>query len=48
MATMSLETPKKTVQFDSLTHLRDELRKQSKNPERLDEFQKTIDRAIKD
>jgi hypothetical protein len=46
MATNSLEIAKTTVKFDSLALLREELSKHTTNPERLGEFQKTIDEAL--
>ncbi len=46
MVANSLETQKTTLKFDSLALLREELGKQTTNPERLDEFQKTIDQAL--
>jgi|GEM_PF-2662108 len=47
MVSAILETPGK-IRFDSLRDLRKELTKQSKNQERLREFQGTIDEALKD
>lgn len=45
MVSATLEKPGK-ITFDSLTVLREELTKQSKNQERLHEFQSTIDEAL--
>lgn len=47
MVSATLEKPGK-ISFDSLRDLREELTKQSKNQERLHEFQNTIDEALKD
>lgn len=47
MASATLEKPDKTIKFDSLALLREELGKKTKNQERLGEFQKTIDEALK-
>jgi hypothetical protein len=47
MVASTLEKPGK-ISFDSLKALRDELTRQSKNKERLREFQGTIDEALKD
>lgn len=48
MTTSTLEKPQEIKSFTSLIHLREQLTKEAKNQERLTEFQKTIDEAIKD
>ncbi len=48
MATSTLEKLQGTKSFTGLIHLREELTKQAKNQERLVEFQRTIDEALRD
>lgn len=48
MGKNTLEIAPNTVKFDSLTDLRTELGKNTQDKERLGEFEKTIDEALKD
>lgn len=48
MSKNSLEIAPNTVKFDTLSSLKAELGKSTQNKDRLREFEKTIDEAIKD